>query len=1282
MARRWVKAFRGGMSVLLCAALSGVGATPAVAAQGDLTLEWVAPLANAAAFVSPSGVAMASSGAATQERTVFVADPGTKSVVGVNVDGTLRGPWTGAGGEPFIAPTDVATDPYGNLYVADAGRPYVYKLDALTGALVEKIGSGLSRPVGVDWYFVSGGGHQLFVADEGHHRVARFSDSGDLSAGAWYTGGGALEAPADVDAVMTADGLRLWVTNPVADRVVCVDALSDSVVRSWGSSGSEDGEITSPVGIAVRSDYGNDVVVSDAAGRVQRFTQGGTHVDTLVGHGTAQGSLAGPKRIALDVANDFMWVAEAGGGRALLFDGLGQFQRQAGGGRSTAPGWFDGPTALATGGPNLYVCDTGNHRVQVIDARHGDALFAFGDPGTAAGQFDHPQGIAVGPDGAVYVADTLNHRIQKFDAAGVHLETYGGFGAGPGQFDEPVGVAVDAAGSIYVADTGNYRIQKLTPAGEPAAEWSSYTYKAQARYFYRLSDIAVGPDGNLFVYDGFNGSGAVAWVVELRPDGTLATVHFDHVSDGLRSRWAGIDVNAGRTIFVGGRDVAMTAAISMKPWLPGITDTQEYTRENPGGAPGQFMHAGDIAAGPFGTLFVSDPVLHRIQRYTVEDVTAPRTRVWSHADLGAWSHSDVGVFVDRPTDGLAGPVETRLFIDGEDAGAVWRASQDTLGSSQHYEVISKEGTTTLEVQASDAFGNREETQTVVVRIDRQAPEATVTISPSGWTTGSVTVSVEATDTGSGVGRVEYWLNGDFSNPLPFCGELTIDSEGATGVGVKVHDAAGYSTMGGGYAKIDRTPPVTTLDTWVHQISETQFGMMLWPTATGTGAETENGGVSTYWVVDDAPMSEVAPYLVLSVPGTHTVEYWSVDAAGNAESRQTTEVVVGGAGGGGGGEDPDPGGGDPPVGGFNLAGGREWHNSNEIRVASDVSGATEMRFKAPGDADWREWVSYSAETTLVVAPDEPDGDWTVLAQYRDSEGAVTDAWASIQIDRVAPRTTSNANEPRHFFADEPIILVPEDADSGIKELWYQLGSADPVKDVTEIRLPAGDHTLRWWSVDHAGNIETAHEKTITVVLFPTTLVTTPKSATIAYGGTYYLTGRLTADGQALASKSIILQRLSGSTWTDTAVRATTDGNGYYKLPLKPSGKTSYRPRFAPTSTHSGASGGYVTVTPKASVGTPVTPKTMYVSKSLTVYGSLKPRHATGHVVRIYRERWTGSTWRKYGYVSAKAANSSDGHSRYSIRMRFPAKGSWRVRAVHVADSQHAYAESAWKRVTVR
>lgn len=79
--------------------------------------------------------------------------------------------------------------------------------------------------------------------------------------------------------------------------------------------------------------------------------------------------------------------------------------------------------------------------------------------------FYMPSDIALDEGGNVYVLDSGNHRIQKFDSQGRFVASLGRHGQGPGEFQYPQSIDIDEEGNIYVADSGNQKIHILKPDG-------------------------------------------------------------------------------------------------------------------------------------------------------------------------------------------------------------------------------------------------------------------------------------------------------------------------------------------------------------------------------------------------------------------------------------------------------------------------------------------------------------------------------------------------------------------------------------------------------------------------------------------------------------------------------------------------------------------------------------------------------------------------------------------------------------------------------------------------
>lgn len=145
----------------------------------------------------------------------------------------------------------------------------------------------------------------------------------------------------------------------------------------------------------------------------------------------------------------------------------------------------------------IYGMDTGNNRVQILQAGDLVVLDIFMRPGSAPGQINNARGIAIDKNDRVIIADTGNNRIQICDVD-ENCTTFGSMGSAVGQFNAPVGVDVDALGRIWVADTGNNRVQACDYEGNCSAFGGFGTAEGQ---FDQPHDVAVHASGRVAVVD-------------------------------------------------------------------------------------------------------------------------------------------------------------------------------------------------------------------------------------------------------------------------------------------------------------------------------------------------------------------------------------------------------------------------------------------------------------------------------------------------------------------------------------------------------------------------------------------------------------------------------------------------------------------------------------------------------------------------------------------------------------------------------------------------------------
>jgi phage tail-like protein len=118
------------------------------------------------------------------------------------------------------------------------------------------------------------------------------------------------------------------------------------------------------------------------------------------------------------------------------------------GGQGAGPRQLSDPHGVAICSGNLFVCDTGNHRVSEFSLR-GFALRGDWKPPSSAGLTNDwtPYDIAFDARGWAYVSDPANGRIHRFDASGRWEDSFAGFGT-------VTHLATDCLGRLYACVEG------------------------------------------------------------------------------------------------------------------------------------------------------------------------------------------------------------------------------------------------------------------------------------------------------------------------------------------------------------------------------------------------------------------------------------------------------------------------------------------------------------------------------------------------------------------------------------------------------------------------------------------------------------------------------------------------------------------------------------------------------------------------------------------------------------------------------------------------------------
>jgi DNA-binding beta-propeller fold protein YncE len=197
-------------------------------------------------------------------------------------------------------------------------------------------------------------------------------------------------------------------------------------------------------------------------GRADQSAGGGSNAFDG-GHGAGPGQFDEPMGVALVPGGDF-FVSDRLNHRVQKFAYDGTFLG-AWGKLGNGPGEFREPHDLAAADGALYVADTWNQRIQVLDW-NGTFLFQIKDTPALAS----PRGIFA-RHGRIYLADSGNSVARVFDRSGKLLLNLGEKGSGPGQLSEPVDVVADSKGRIYVLNSGNNRMEIFEPSGQSAGSF-------------------------------------------------------------------------------------------------------------------------------------------------------------------------------------------------------------------------------------------------------------------------------------------------------------------------------------------------------------------------------------------------------------------------------------------------------------------------------------------------------------------------------------------------------------------------------------------------------------------------------------------------------------------------------------------------------------------------------------------------------------------------------------------------------------------------------------------
>lgn len=408
------------------------------------------------------------------------------------------------------------------------------------------------------------------------------------------------------------------------------------------------------------------------------------------------------------------------------------------------------------------------------------------------------------------------------------------------------------------------------------------------------------------------------------------------------------------------------------------------------------------------------------------------------------------------------------------------------------------------VTVTDVAGNSASFTSPAANIDLTPPVTTAT--PSGTLgnsriyTGNVTVALSATDNLSGVATTYYTLDGG-----------TLQTNNGTPIaiaGSSSHTLTYYSVNVAGNTETTKTLPIridTTAPTTTATLSGT-VGSNGWYTTPVqiTLAATDPDGAgdvaATYYTIDGgAQQTYSGSFSVTTDSTSHTVVYWSVDQAGNAEAHNTTSFKIDATA--------------PTV------------TFGSVTPAPNANGWNNTSVTIP-------FTTFDATSGVATVSHSNPLKYTKEGAGQKQPVVVTDKAGNtatfnpplVNIDETAPTTTA-------AVSGVVVTLTATDKLSGVATTYYTVNSgAQQTYSAPVTVTGAGNHTVAYWSVNKAGNIETQHTTTVTVPAVLTSVSISPSTVVGGIGAT----GTVTLNAAAPVAETVTL---SSNKLTIASVPAT-------------------------------------------------------------------------------------------------------------------------------------------------
>ncbi|HXN64110.1 MAG TPA: choice-of-anchor D domain-containing protein [Candidatus Acidoferrales bacterium] len=522
---------------------------------------------------APQGLALDSAGdlfiADTGNNVIREVPSSGATIQTVAGNGTAgyAGDGAAATGAELSAPVSVFVDPSGNLFIADRGNNVIREVVAATKAIKTVAGNGtagasgdggaatqaeLNAPSGVA---LDGAGN-IYISDTNNNIVRKVTvANGNIQTIAGngiggYSGDGGAAIYAELNApkglyvdssgnVFIADSANSLIRELVAvNGTIHSFAGNGTLGLSGDGSSPIDASLNLPTGVAL--DGVGDIYIADSKNNVIREVVKSTGIIQTAagrtsgsggnGNGATSAPLNDPTGVFVDPAGN-LFIADTGNNVIReVVAATGNIQTI-----STGAVTLSSPTGVFVDGMgDIFIADTGNNVIREIPgtgpnagqiktvAGNGTAGYS-GDGGAATqAELHSPESVAVDGLGDIFIADTGNNVVREVVASSGNIKTVAGNGtagytgnggaATSAELNQPAGVLLDASGDVFIADTGNSVIREVavstgniqTVAGNGTANFSGDGGPATQASLNMPAGIAFSTQGDLYIADTAN----------------------------------------------------------------------------------------------------------------------------------------------------------------------------------------------------------------------------------------------------------------------------------------------------------------------------------------------------------------------------------------------------------------------------------------------------------------------------------------------------------------------------------------------------------------------------------------------------------------------------------------------------------------------------------------------------------------------------------------------------------------------------------------------------------